>query len=61
MRLHEQVKRDAKIIARYEEAMQDLRRYVSLPKYYDRHGVNPADILLRINEINQDIFTLDCE
>ena len=57
MKLHLQVKKQAEIIDHYECLANDIRRYINLPKYRNNplDGVNPADILLRLNEWQSEI------
>ena len=52
MKLHLQVKQQAKIIEAYELMINDLKRYIGSTKFTHNplEGVNPDDILLRLSE-----------
>jgi hypothetical protein len=55
MKLHEQVKTYKEIKIGYEDGLDDLVRYLNLPKFGNDVMVNKNDILLRIQEIKNDI------
>ena len=57
MKLHNQVKQQKQIIKTYEGGINDLIRYISSPKFQgaDNNYVNPADIILRIREVQADV------
>lgn len=56
MRLHEQVKQLEAEKAILKEGLLELRRYLNLSKFSIDVNVNKNDILLRLNEIDNDLF-----
>ena len=58
MRLHEQVKIQADIIAAQDEQLDQLRRYLNSAKFSVDVSVNKNDILMRLDENKRDIQTL---
>jgi hypothetical protein len=59
MRLHEQVKHQAEIIAEYKAGINELQRYIASAKFDGFDGVNPADIKLRLDELQRYIDRLE--
>ena len=55
MRLHEQVKKQAEIIALYEEQQAALVTYLNSAKFSVDVMVNKNDIFLRLGEYHGDI------
>tara|TARA_R110000744_G_scaffold373752_1_gene486117 strand:+ start:1273 stop:1470 length:198 start_codon:yes stop_codon:yes gene_type:complete len=55
MRLHEQVKKQAEIIALYEEQQAALVTYLNSAKFSADVMVNKNDIFLRLGEYHGDI------
>ena len=56
MELHEQVKQQTQALKVAIEGMEELRYYLSLPKFKDNIMVNKNDILMRLNEIDSNLF-----
>ena len=57
MRLHQTVKQQDKIIEVQSNGLTDIINYLCCPKFQgaDNNYVNPADIILRIREIQEDV------
>lgn len=51
MRVHEQRDQLAAIVAAYEDGLQDLRLYLSSPKFDEDTTVQVADVLRRLSGI----------
>ena len=63
MHLHLRVKHQAAIIAEYENQINELKRYLNLPKFKGvcNDYVNVNDIFLRLQEMQREIDRLSDE
>lgn len=62
MKLHEQLKVKNAIIKAYEEGIEEIRSYLSLPKFHwPDNQVNISDIFLRVNELKNHINDIEVD
>ena len=61
MRLHEQVKQQARIIEAQHKQLEDIKRYLNSEKFSVDVMVNKNDIFMRLGESHQDIEWLKYE
>jgi hypothetical protein len=61
MRLHEQVKQYNNAVNVTEEGIADIKRYLNLPKFSTDIMVNKNDILLRLEELESQLFNATVE
>jgi hypothetical protein len=61
MRLHEQVKQYNNAVHVTEEGISDIKRYLNLPKFSTDIMVNKNDILLRLEELESQLFNATVE
>ena len=57
MRLHEQVVQNREVIAAYKEGLRELKRYLNSDKFSVDIMVNKNDVIMRLNELDNDVFT----
>ena len=56
MRLHDQVVYKDIIISIYEAQLNELRAYLNSDKFTNDKNVNRDDIIMRLNELDNDIW-----
>jgi hypothetical protein len=61
MRLHEQVKQYNNAVQVTEEGIGAIKRYLNLPKFSTDIMVNKNDILLRLEELESQLFNATVE
>ena len=61
MKLHEQVKVLADHKRATTEGIADIRRYLNLPKFNYDISVNKNDILMRLNELERTLYTIEIQ
>jgi hypothetical protein len=61
MKLHEQVRQYNEAVNVTEEGIADIKRYLNLPKFSTDIMVNKNDILLRLEELESQLFNATVE
>jgi hypothetical protein len=61
MKLHEQVAQYNNAVHVTEEGIADIKRYLNLPKFSTDIMVNKNDILLRLEELESQLFNATVE
>ena len=56
MRLHEQVAQNKEVIAAYKEGLSEIKRYLNSEKFSIDIMVNKHDVIMRLDEIDHDVF-----